>query len=201
MQTIALRLLGCCAVTYVAWSALGPQGIAWCAPLFGIALARPLFDGIANTLAWLRALAYRDVEGQHYAFKGISISAVADDEGHMWLRLSHVRKVLPWLSRDESLRQILGARMGQVLPDRATRVEAEAFLAYLGRRTSPDAVSFMQWIERTVVYPSRRRKAHSEGLASRPVASTVALHRSGDPRAKRSPPQSECAGENQGNDK
>jgi hypothetical protein len=161
MQTIALRLLACCTVAYFAWSALGPQGLLWCAPLFGIALARPMFDAISSGLAWLRALAYRDVEGRHYAFKGVSISVAEDDEGHQWLRLSDVRKVLPWLARDESLRQILGAHLGTVQPDRATRVQAEAFLAYLARRTSPDAVPFMLWIERTVVYPSKRRTAQS----------------------------------------
>jgi hypothetical protein len=161
MKSFALRLLGCCVVTYAAWLALGPQGIVWCAPLFGIALATPIFNAVTGAWAWLRALAYRDVEGRHYAFKGVSISVAEDDEGHLWLRLSDVRKVLPWLARDASLQQIFGAHFGSVQPDRATRVQAEAFLAYLARRTSPDAVPFMLWIERTVVYPSKRRTARS----------------------------------------
>jgi hypothetical protein len=161
MQTFALRLLACCTAAYFAWSALGAQGLVWCAPLFGIALAGPIFNVITSAWAWLRALAYRDVEGRHYAFKGVSISVAEDEAGQRWLRLSDVRKVLPWLAGDEALRQIFAAHLRPVRPDRATRVQAEALLAYLARRASPDAVPFMLWIERTVVYPSKRRTAQS----------------------------------------
>jgi hypothetical protein len=162
MPSLALRLLGCSAVTYAAWRALGPAGIAWCAPLFGIALARPLFDAITTTVAWLRALAYRDIEGRHYAFKGISISVAEDAEGRRWLRLSDVRKVLPWLASDAALRQSLGVDSGPVQPGRATRVRAEALVAYLERAASADSVRFKIWIERAVVYPSKKREAQSE---------------------------------------
>lgn len=157
MKSFALRLLGCLSVTYFAWFALGPTGLVWCAPLYGVAFAAPLFDGITGGLRWLRALVYRDVQGRHFAFKGVSISVAEDDEGRMWLRLSDVRKLLPWLVGDEPLRRVLSAGVGQVLPDRAMRVEAEAFVAYLERAASADSIRFKTWVERTVVFPSKRR--------------------------------------------
>jgi hypothetical protein len=159
MQTIALRLLACCMAACFAWSALGAQGLVWCAPLFGIALAGPVFNAIAGAWAWLRALAYRDVEGRHYAFKGVSISVAEDDQGRMWLRLSDVRKVLPWLVGDEALRRVLGADVEAVLPDRAMRVQAEALLTYLERAALPDSVKFKNWVARSVVFPSKQRTA------------------------------------------
>lgn len=159
MLSFTLRLLACCTATYVAWRSLGSSGIAWCAPLFGIALATPIFDGVTSSLAWLRALAYRDVEGRHYAFKGKSINVTEDEDGRMWLRLSDVRKVLPWLSSDEALRRDLGADLAQFLPDRAVRVEATGFATYLERAALADSIRFKVWIKRTVVFPSKRRKS------------------------------------------
>jgi hypothetical protein len=163
MKSLALRLLGCLSVTYLAWFALGPTGLVWCATLYGIAFAAPILDGVASALQTLRALAYRDVQGRHFAFKGVSISVAEDDEGRKWLRLSDVRKLLPWLVGDEPLRRVLSAGVGQVLPDRAMRVEAEAFVAYLERAASADSIRFKTWVERTVVFPSKRclvRGAH-----------------------------------------
>jgi hypothetical protein len=157
MKSLALRLLGCLSVTYLAWFALGPTGLVWCAPLYGIAFAAPILDGTTGALQRLRALAYRDVQGRHFAFKGVSISVAEDDEGRKWLRLSDVRKLLPWLVGDEPLRRVLSAGVGQVLPDRAMRVEAEAFVAYLERAASADSIRFKTWVERTVVFPSKRR--------------------------------------------
>jgi hypothetical protein len=163
MKSFALRLFACLSVTYVAWFALGPTGLVWCAPLYGIAFAAPLLDGITGGLRRLRALAYRDVEGRHFAFKGISISVAEDDQGCMWLRLADVRKVLPWLAGDEVLRRILGDDAGQVQPDRAMRVEATGFAAYLERTASADSIRFKIWIERTVIYPSKRRMTQATG--------------------------------------
>src|SRR5436190_19675926 len=166
MLSVALRLLACCAVTYAAWLVFGPVGIVWCAPLFGAAFARPILDATTSVYGLLRALVYRDVEGRHCAYKGISISVAEDAEGYKWLRLSDVRKVLPELSRDEFLRQNLGSGVRQVPPDRTVRIQAEALVTYLGRTTSAETARFTRWIERTVVYPSQKLRERSESPAS-----------------------------------
>lgn len=166
MLSVSLRLLVCCAVTYAAWLAVGPAGIVWCAPLFGAALARPILDAITNAYGWLRALVYRDIEGRHYAYRGISISVTEDSDGHRWLRLSDVRKILPQLSRDELLRQSLGSSIQHVLPGRSVRIRAEALVAHLGRTTNVETAKFAKWIERSVVYPSQRLRQRTEHSAS-----------------------------------
>lgn len=167
MLSVALRLLTCSAVTYVAWLAIGPIGIVWCAPLFGAALARPILDGLAWTYRFMRALVYRDVEGRHCAYMGISISVAEDADGFRWLRLSDVRKVLPDLSRDESLQRSLGAGVGPVLPDRCLRIQAETLVAHLGRTTHPDTAKFSRWVERTVVFPSQKTRQRNASAANR----------------------------------
>lgn len=158
MLSVALRLLACSVATYAAWLVAGPVGIVWCAPLYGAALARPLIEATTSAYGLMRALAYRDVEGRHCAYQGISINVAEDAEGHQWLRLSDVRKVLPDLSRDEWLRKNFGTGVGPVAPDRSVRIQAEVLVTHLGRTTSPDTAKFTRWIERTVVYPSRKRR-------------------------------------------
>lgn len=119
LWSVALRLLACGAVSYGAWLAIGPIGLVWCAPLFGAALARPLLEAVGHGHRLLRARVYRDVEGRHHAYQGISIGVALDDDGQPWLRLADVRKVLPGLPRDEALRLILGAQLQPLPPDRA----------------------------------------------------------------------------------
>jgi hypothetical protein len=135
--------------------------------LFGAALARPILDAIEGAYGLMRALVYRDVEGRHCAYQGISISVAEDADGYKWLRLSDVRKVLPDLSRDESLRQSLGSMVAQVPPDRSVRIRAEELVAYLGRTTSTETAKFAKWLDKTVVYPSKRVRQRNESAAGR----------------------------------
>ncbi|MEK8034050.1 hypothetical protein AACH06_24770 [Ideonella sp. DXS29W] len=167
MRSVALRLLLCGSITYAAWWIAGPVGIVWCAPLFGAALARPIVDGIENAYGWLRGCVYRDVQGHHYAYKGISLSVAEDVDGHPWLRLSDVRKILPNLSRDELLQQQLGPSVQPVLPDRTLRIRADALVSHLGKTTQLETAKFALWVERNVVFPSRPWRRRGE-LASIP---------------------------------
>ena len=159
MKSVAFRFLTCFSVTVIAWFSMGPTGLVWCAPLYGIAFAAPLLDGSTSSLRWLRSLAYRDVEGCHFAFKGISINVAEDSKGYMWLRLADIRKVMPALVSDGVLRQLLGSHVRLLPPDRAVRIQAEALLAHFEQATQLDTLKFMQWIERTVAFPSKQRRA------------------------------------------
>lgn len=77
----------------------------------------------------------------------------------MWLRLADIRKVMPALVSDGVLRQLLGSHVRPLPPERIVRVHAEAFLAHFKQATELDTLKFMQWIERTVVFPSKQRRA------------------------------------------
>ena len=120
---------------------------------------------MSSAYGWLRQLVYRDVQGRHHAYRGTSVSVIEDENGFQWLRLSDVRKILPQLSRDELLRQSLGADIQSVLPDRSLRIRAEALVASVrvfqvnGRGDgvpAPDAVSL-------------RRQARARSARPRPA--------------------------------
>jgi hypothetical protein len=156
MKSFFFRAVACSAAVCVAWYVFGPFGIVFAAPLFGIAFARPLIDAVANAYGLLRTQAFRDVEGNHHVYRGFPINVALDARGYKWLRLSDVRKVVPELPRDESLRQILGAGVQQVPPDPSLRIRAETLITYLSRTIDRDKGKFSQWVAQMIVKPALR---------------------------------------------
>jgi hypothetical protein len=155
---LLIRLVVCCAVAYVAWRILGTQGLIYSSIVFGVALARPIIDSVASAYGAIRSRAYRDVEGRHYSYQGKSVDMVEDDRGYKWLLLADVRKILPSLPRDESLRTLLGVGVA-TLGSSALRVRAEALHEYLAKASTSDPAKFRRWLERTVIFPSGRARA------------------------------------------
>ena len=155
---VLLRLLACTAASYAAWRFWGPSGLVFSAPLFGLALARPIMEGLISGYAGLRGSVYRDVSGRHFAYRGRSLDVRMDEAGFQWLRLSDVRRLLPNLPRDDSLAQALGPACVTLQPT-PPRIQAEALHAYLAKASAPDSVKFRTWIERTIMLPAAKARA------------------------------------------
>jgi hypothetical protein len=168
MQSIVLLIAACCAAASGAWYLLGPFGIVFAAPLFGIAFARPLIDAVANGYGLLRARAFRGVDGKHYVYRGSPINVAQDARGFKWLRLTDVRNVIPNLQRDESLQQLLGAGVQQILPDQALRVKAETLVIYLNRSMKRDTGKFSQWVQQMIVNPAHKVRQQSDATTQQP---------------------------------
>ena len=160
---IAFRFVLCALPTWGVWRFLQWAGqppaiaLALCAPLFGVALARPVMD----TVAWLhrtsRELALADVQGRYYNHHGKIIDVVEDAEDQRWLLASDARKVVTGLPRDEVLLRQYPDRAGAVADAIGFRVRADALLEYLGKSRDPASLRFKVWLEREVVCPSRKR--------------------------------------------
>ncbi len=159
MTSIAIRLMACGVVTYLAWSVMGPEGLVYCSVLYAMAFAKPIVEGFISVGAWLRALAYRDVEGCQFQYRGQPISVAEDQDKYRWLRLADVRKVVPHFPRDEVLRRTLGADVKTLGSERALRIKGEALWVYLGKTTSVESAKFRSWVERNVVVPSHKARA------------------------------------------
>jgi len=126
--------------------------------VFGVALAKPIVEGVGNIYGIIRALVYRDVEGRHYAYDGKSIDVVEDSGKSRWLRVSDVRSILPHLPKDETLCALLGPGVSTI-GSPALRVRAEVLHEYLAKATTSDSLKFRLWIGRTIVFPSSRARA------------------------------------------
>ena len=154
--TIAIRLAGCCAIAWLAWRWFGAAGLVYSAPLFGVALARPIVDAVSAWLRLARRIAVGDVEGRHYAHRGTAIDIV-EDAGHVrWLRTDDVRRVIEGLPGDALLARLYPDGIRIDAPRHAARISAEALANYLGKSTAPTARRFARWLERDVAYAARR---------------------------------------------
>jgi hypothetical protein len=156
MPSLALRLIGCSVVAYLAWLALGAVGLVYASVVVAVAVAGPLLDAALNTRRFLRILAFRRVEGRHVAYRGRSIDVLQDLDGRPWLRLDDVRRILPDLLRDESLQRLLGDAVQALAPDPSLRIEAAALVAYLEPATQAQTAKFRDWVDRSLARPKRK---------------------------------------------
>ncbi len=158
---IVLRSALASAFAYGLWRAFGASGLVFAAPLFGVLLARPLIDLAGDLGRATRGLALDDIEGRHYAFKGLHIDVAEDADGRRWLRAADVRKAVPGLPADASLLHLFPAGTRRAGRRRAVGVEAETLRQALDRSSEPQTLKFRLWLEREVILPARRQRERS----------------------------------------
>lgn len=167
LPRILLRLAACLAATWFVWSVLGLGlfAVLFCAPLLGVAMARPLAELLDDSGRLVRHAAWKEVNGRHFAHRGHPIDVVEDERLRCWLRVSDVRRVLRGLPADAVLQRLhpqgfeCGSRRAP------SRILAEALLEFLQRAHDTDALKFRLWLQGQVVEPARRRQARSPALA------------------------------------
>jgi hypothetical protein len=158
---IVLRSAVASAFAYGLWRAFGASGLVFAAPLFGVLLARPLIDLAGDLGRATRGLALDDIEGRHYAFKGLHIEVAEDADGRRWLRAADVRKAVPGLPADASLLHLYPAGTRRAGRRRAVGVEAETLWQALDRSSEAQTLKFRLWLEREVILPARRQRERS----------------------------------------
>jgi hypothetical protein len=153
---IAVRTLACALVTYGVWLKLGTVSLVVCAPLFGVALARPILELFEESANAARRSAFRDVHGRHFVYKGTQLDVVEDTDSYRWLRLADVRRIVTALPADPVLRSLHPEGLQDMQSDKNPRIKAEALLQYLQKATDPGTLRFKLWLEREVVMPAIR---------------------------------------------
>ena len=173
LLTIAIRLAACSGVAWLAWRWHGASGLVFSAPLFGVALAKPIVDAISAWLRVTRRLAYCDLEGRHYVHRGAPVDIVEDAEHVRWLRTADVRRIIDALPDDAVLARLYPTGVRAEAAARAAlappgaRISAEALADYLRKSTQPRSLRFARWLERDVAYGARRLRERAPG-ATRP---------------------------------
>ena len=155
---IAFRLVLCCAATYALWLRLGATGFAVAAPIFGAALARPLIDLVAELSGQVRHAVLADLAGRNYEFRGMRFDVAEYDDGHRWISVRDVRKVLRSMPRDAVLRAQFPADLQHDAGLKGERIRAEALLTYLRKATEADSIRFRNWLEKDVVFPAAKAR-------------------------------------------
>jgi hypothetical protein len=154
---IALRLAGCAAVTWLAWGTFGLFSVVFMAPLFGVALARPILDLAEESAQATRRAAWRGLHGRHFQYKGFRVEVTQDEDDRRCLRLADVRKIVSGLPADAVLRSVLPGALSNAADANAVSIEAGALLRYLQKATDPGSLRFKLWLEREEINPTQGR--------------------------------------------
>jgi hypothetical protein len=155
---LTIRLALCVVITYFAWKRIGTIGIVTCLPLFGMAFARPILNGLGELRRLMRQSVYSGVQGRHYSFNEKSIEVVEDEDDYRWLRAADVRKVLEHFPRDDALLSLFGKRAQTKGAMRDLWVRADELQSYLAKSTTINSIRFKVWLERAVIFPTERHR-------------------------------------------
>ncbi len=158
VASIALRLAGCIAFAWAAKHWLGNVAMVTVLPIVGVALAKPLIELASDIRHVMKVAHWRDVEGQHFAFRRRPIGVVSDADKRRWIRVADIRAIVGFTASDGAL--------GMTYPSGARRfgkaselhLSDEALLTHLRKERSPDAIRLANWVEREIVFPARRER-------------------------------------------
>ena len=156
--SIVLRGAGCAFAMWAGWRVFGPAGLAYMAPLLGVAFAKPLIELASATRHAMRRAQWRDVEGRHYAFRGRPIRVLTDADHRRWIRLADVRAVVGFTASDGALAIAYPAGWRRIGRANEAFLGEDALLMHLAKERGPDALKLRHWVEREIVFPSRRER-------------------------------------------
>jgi hypothetical protein len=151
---LALRLAGGAVAAAVVWWWSGPVTAALVLAATALLLARPLLEAAADLRRSLRAAAYRDVEGRHFAFHGRPLRVLEDAEHRRWVRVDDVRAIVGFTASDGALELTYPGGFRRC--GRDAFVSDEALLVHLAREPGAPALKLRQWVEREIAFPARR---------------------------------------------
>lgn len=133
------------------------------APLIAWALTQMFTAGLGASVRAVKEVAYRDVHGQYFEYKGHPLKIQQDDDGQRWIRLQDIRAVISALPRDEVMLRMQQHAVGRPQGARELFIEATALHRYLERHQSDPAIRFRNWLQREVVAPAQRAaQAHAD---------------------------------------
>ena len=164
---VALRLIVCGAVSWVLWRFMGPALAVVSAPLYGIALARPLLDLASELRHAMRAAVWHPLEGRHFAYRGTPIQVLEDDDNRRWVRAADVRRIVGHSATNGALALTYPNGWRTMGQPAEPHFSDEALIAHLTKGNAPEALRFRRWAEREIAFPAQRRR---ERLGIRPRA-------------------------------
>ena len=153
---IVLRLALCAAVSWGVWRVGGLAAMVATAPLYGIALARPLVELASNARHLSRVAVWQPLEGRHHAFRGIAVQVLEDTEHHRWVRAADVRRIVGHTASDAALALTYPQGWRMLGQPAQPHIRADALVAHLRTERSPEALRLRQWVEREVAFPAQR---------------------------------------------
>ena len=158
---IAIRLMLCAGFSWLAWRFGGLAVMVASAPLYGVALARPLLDLASELRHRTRAAVWHSVEGRHYTYRGAPVQVLEDAEHGRWVRAADVRRILGFTASDNALALTYPEGWRAMGRPAQPHFSAEALIAHLSKENSPEALRLRHWVEREIAFPAQRLRERS----------------------------------------
>src|SRR4051812_14697089 len=154
---LVVALLGSALLLWLGWR-FGPFAVLAGAVPFAIIVCRPLVNLAFLARERVREELWLPEHGDWYAFRDVRIQVVEDDEGHRWVPVSDVRRMVALKVADGTLRRLYPDRSGSVGDGRALHLRSDALGEYLARSTDDVTLRFRTWVDRTITEPARRKR-------------------------------------------
>ena len=151
-----VRMALCAAVSWLVWRYLGIVAAVVTAPLWGVALARPIVEFAGYFYVWVNRSPLAAWQGRYYNFNGVHV------------RVMPVAQAL-WIV-DRDILKVLGEKPTLLLPDQFDATEygpiegtrlhgfSEAGLErLLTQHPHTESARLLIWLRREVYFPHRRR--------------------------------------------
>ncbi|MEP6504584.1 MAG: hypothetical protein ABJD97_14695 [Betaproteobacteria bacterium] len=150
------------AVMYGAFRLLGPVGLAYTAPVLGLAFAKPIVELLAAYPRLVTRFVLRKVDGRYFEYRGASLDIHIDERAICWISTADLRKIVA-LPADPVLRRLYPLQCRELGKPVEWRLGGEALIEFLGKSTETDMTKFSHWIDRNVVTPARNRRKRDLG--------------------------------------
>jgi hypothetical protein len=159
---IAIRLALCTACSWLVWRTMGLTAMVTTAPLYGVAMAKPLMELASAVRHAAKAHILRKVQGRYYVFRGIPVQVIEDDECRRWVRASDVRRVGATTATDGALALTYPDGWRSMGKPAQPHISGDALLKHLKKDSSPQVLRFTHWVEREIVFPAKARAARQK---------------------------------------
>ena len=155
---LLLRLGLCAALAWGVWRIGGLVPMVCTAPLFGLALARPLIELASDLKYQIRAQVWKPLEGRHFVYRGTPVQVLEDDEHQRWVRAADVRSIVGHTATTGAFALTYPSGWRTLGTPAEPHFSDEALIAHLAKQSSPDALRFRHWAEREIAFPAQRRR-------------------------------------------
>lgn len=153
---IVLRVTLCAALSWCVWRVLGLAPMVATAPLWGLALAKPLIDLASDARHRMRRHVWKPLEGRHFVFRGMPLQVLEDADHRRWVRAADVRRIVGRTATDGALALTYPNGWRAFGQPAEPHFSDDALIAHLAKESSPQALRFRHWAEREIAFPAQR---------------------------------------------
>ena len=154
---MAIRVAIGAAFTWFAYDTADAYGLVFSAPVWGLLLARPLFE-LGETLTQsIKQSAWEETGIERHSFGGDPVR-VTHIDGFVWIVDTDLLAILGEKPSEQSRRRAHPARYARLPGNRLWGYSEDAVLSLLASSRHRDAHKLRLYLERQVFLPARRKR-------------------------------------------